>query len=1070
MRSKFKWIFTLLMALTMQFSFAQEKTITGTVSDGNGPLPGVNVVVKGTQRGVQTNFDGTYSIKASAGETLVYSFMGMRDISKVVGSGNVINTIMQDDSKVLTEVVVTAMNIKKRSDALTSTTQVVKAKEITQASNPSIIQSLTGKVSGLQINTTSNGANPTTRIVLRGNRSVTGNNEALVVIDGAISSASVLGQLPPESIDNLTVIKGQQGGALYGEQGVNGVIIVTTKKGSKDSKLTVQLNSSVDVQSISFLPKRQTSYGQGWAYGYDFDFPGAGDPRSNSIQFSPYENGAWGPAFNDPDFAGTIVPVGLPQADGKFITTTWNSKGSDNIKDFFRNGIILQNGITLNGGGEDGYAMLNLNRQTTDFVVDGDALKRNSFMFKAGKKVGKLKIDGTLNYINQSVTQTSGDLFDDLLQTATNIPVGAFRNSGHEGNWTVYAKNPFQYTKQIRFDDRSDLFVGNLSLAYELNKHITVSYLGNVRTNSSESQSHNDGFISAGHNYDFAPYTDYGSNITDYETLGGQGETSSYYNSQNRFRKYYGDIIVNFDYDLTKDLNLKLNVGNNIQEDYSSLITQGGKQLGIPGFYHISNIIKPDNPSTLANTTSLRRRAAVYSNLDLDYKGYLFLNATARYEKSSTVNDGFFYPSAGLSFVPTKAFDGLKDNKVLNYAKLSASWVKLGNTSAVDPYAILNTASSSQGFPFGDINAYQYRRAQVSASIRPEFLTTKEANVNLGFLGDRITVDASYYISDTKDLITNTSASSTIGATRILDNLGNLRNKGFEIDLGLTPFKNDNGFTWNLKGSFSQSKNEILSLQDGATSLNLQSNTFVGVFAEVGQPFPLIKGTKFQRDPEGHIIVNSNGVPLRTSTFESLGQANPKFILGLSNTFSYKGLSLTAVADYRTGNSIYSEAYATMAFSGYTLESASQDRTKGYIVPNSVQQTGPNTYAANTTPTFNTTYGGGTYRGVLDYFSGVYNRTGEAMVLDASAVKIREIALSYSLPSKLISKAGLQSFKIGVNARNPFVFFIDKGNGLKNDGYVDPEASNTTGNATGIGNVGQYPNTKTYGVSLNVTF
>ncbi|MBP2283184.1 TonB-linked SusC/RagA family outer membrane protein [Flavobacterium sp. CG_23.5] len=1070
MRSKFKWIFTLLVVLTMQLSFAQEKTVTGVVSDATGPLPGANVLIQGTTRGVQTDFDGKYSIKAKTGEVLIFSFIGMAESRATVGASNSINIKLQDSSVKLEEVLITgAMGIKKRKDAQTSTQQVVKAKELTQASSPNVIQALAGKVSGLQINTASNGANPNTKIVLRGNRSLTGSNQALIVIDNAISSASILALLPPEVIESVNVIKGQQGSALYGEQGSNGVIVVTTKKGTQNSKMTVSLTSSVDFQTVSFLPERQTKYGQGWAYGYDFKFPTATDPRNNSVQFSPYENGAWGPAFNNPAFSGTIVPVGLPQADGRFIIREWKSLGSDNIKDFFRTGTILQNGITINGGNEDGYSLLSVNRQTTDFVVQGDGLKRNSFLFKGGKKMGNFTVDANINYINQSVTQTDSDLFDDLLQTATNVPIAEFKNSGHQGNYSVYARNPYQVIKQVRNDDGSDVFNGIAALNYQFNKNISVNYTSNVQLRYTQSTSHDDGFDNLGIDYDFSPYSDFGDTASSYEALGGTPQTSSYFVSQSFGRKFYGDLIFNFNYDLTEDLNLKFNVGNNMQDNFTRVSTQGGTNLDTPGYYHVNNVLSPSNPSTLANGITRRRSISGFGNLDLDYKGYLFLNATARYDKSSTVADGVFYPSVGVSFVPTRAFENLKGD-VLNYVKLSASFTKLGNTTSVNPYATNATGVSAAGFPFGDLVGFGFNQAPTSANIKPEFYTTKEAGVNLGFFGDRVTLDGTYYITDTSDLITRATASTPSGFVNSLQNVGDLQNKGYEIDLGLNPFRNANGFNWNIKANYSSYKTVVKALSNGVNSVNLQSNTFIGVFAEVGEEFPLIKGTAYERDPQGHIIVNSNGVPLKTTDFKKLGKSTPDYIIGFSNTFSYKGLSLTAVADYRAGHSIYSEAYATMAFAGYTLESASQPRETGYIVPNSVQQTTPGVFTTNATPTFNTTYGGGTYRGALDYFSGQYNRTGEAMLLDASAVKIKELSLSYDLPSKLLKNTGLTSFKFGVNARDPFIFFINNGNGIKNQGYTDPEASNTTGNGLGISNVGQYPTTKTYGASINLTF
>ena len=1054
----------------MQFSFAQEKTVTGTVTDGKLPLPAANVVIKGTKGGVSADMDGKFTIKAKPGDVLVVSYTGYETKTITVGAASSYKVALNEVAKTLDDVLVTgAMGIKRNKDAIVSSNQVVKAKEITQAANPNVIQSLAGKVSGLQINTISNGVNAESSVVLRGARSITGNNQALVVIDNAISSLAILATIPPDNIDNVNVIKGQQGGALYGEQGVNGVIIVTTKKGTKGGKIEVTLNSSVDFQTLSFLPKRQDQYGQGWGYGYGtFNFPNASDPRNGNAQFEPFENGAWGPAFNDPAWAGTIVPVGLPQANGQFLTTTWTSKGSDNIKAFYKTGAIYQTGVTVNMGSEDGYLLFSYNNSNSNFIVDGDQSKKNSFLLKAGKKIKRLSIDGSLNYIGQSTSQTDSSLLFDLMQTPTNVPVAEFANSGHQGNWTAYYKNPYALSKQIRYDDKSDLIIANLGLNYEFTKHLSFTYNGNMTNQFANSTSHDDGYNISNYTYNFAPYSDSAFDGGTYDYLsGGQGFSGgSYYSSSSFTRKIYSDAMVNFNYDLTKDLSLKANLGNNLQDNHFEILQQGGTGLDIPGFYNITNVLNPANPSTLANYITNSRRASVFGNVDMNYKNYLFLNATSRYEKASTVVDPFFYPSVGLSFIPTKAFENIK-GKTLDYMKFSASMVVTGNATPVGPYATNNIAVLSPGFPFGTLASYQFNKAPTWPSVKPEYITTKEVNGNFGFFNDRVTLDASVYVTDTKNMITNATSSSTNGALTIADNTGSLQNKGFELDLGLTPIRSKDGFNWNMKGSFSKYKSIITSLSNGVSEVNLQSsNSYgIGVFADVGQEFPLIKGTAFVRDPQGHVIVDASGTPEHTSNFVTLGKVNPDFIVGFTNNFSYKGLTLTVVADYRTGGSIWSEAYNSLQFSGYTPESASQDRNVGYVMPNSVQQTSPGVYTTNTTPV-----GGGGLAATTNYFGQVSNIIGETSVLDASELKIRELALAYQLPSKFLKGTGIKAFKFGVNARNPFVFFFANGHGIKNEGYTDPEASNSTGNATGISNVGQYPTTKTYGFSLNLTF
>jgi len=347
MRSKFKWIFTLLLAFTMQFSFAQEKTVTGVVSDATGPLPGANVVVKGAaSRSAQTDVDGKFSIKAKAGEVLLVTFTGYNDSSVTVGAANSYKVTLVEASMKIEEVLITgALGIKKRPDAQTSSTQLIKSKELNQAASSNAVQGLIGKVSGLNINTTNSGVNATTRIVIRGNKSITQNNQALVVIDGANSSATVLAGLDPDSIDTVNVLKGAQGAALYGSDGANGVIVVTTKRGSGNEKLIVKVSSSLDFEQIAFTPTVQTRYGQGW-----------------NGQNVSYENGAWGPEFD-----GTMVAVGLPQLDGSYVMAPFSSRGSDNIKDFFKTGTLSQNRVSLSSGTSDGYFYFSAENQKKRF-------------------------------------------------------------------------------------------------------------------------------------------------------------------------------------------------------------------------------------------------------------------------------------------------------------------------------------------------------------------------------------------------------------------------------------------------------------------------------------------------------------------------------------------------------------------------------------------------------------------------------------------------------------------------------------------------------------------------------
>ena len=1022
MRSKFKWIFTLLLAFTMQFSFAQEKTVTGVVKDNTGPLPGANVVVKGTTRGVSTDMDGKYAIKTKAGETLIFSFIGNVEQAKVVGASNVISVTLVSDAKVLDEVLVSgAMGIKKKKEAITSSQQVVKAAELTQAANPNIAQSLIGKVSGLQINTTNNGVNPTSRIVLRGSRSLTGSNEALVVIDDVVSTSALLQALAPETVDNVNVIKGTQGAALYGVLGSNGVIIVTTKKGTKDNKPQINFSSSYDFQEIAYMPERQTKYGQGW-----------------NGQHVSYENGGWGAEFD-----GVLRPVGLLQADGTYIMSPY-SPIKDNIKQFFQNGSIIQNGIDFSAGSGDGFVFLSANKQNTEFVVKDDQLNRSTFLLRAGKTAGKWKFGGNASYISTKTETTSSNLYTDLLQTATNIPVGRFSSPFNQYHWTSYYNSPYWLRDNIRNENRVNTanLIGTIS--YELNKHISFDYRANVRLGSSNFRGYVNGY-------------------DDLIRVGGGNQTivSSFDTSNQSSRNIYADFLTNFKYDLTSNLNLRANLGHNLTDDYADITSVGGDNLTIPGFYNISNITGDPRRS---NAFVRTRGFAVFANVDLEYNEYLYLNLTARNDWVSRLDKSersLFYPSAGISFIPTKAIDGLKDKNGLSSSKIAFSIVKTGNGSRVSGYDTNETLIQGTGYPFGSLNSFVVNPSFTDPLIRPEYVVTKELIVNLGFLKDRITLEGAAYRSDNKDLVTNIRTSNASGLINGQLNVGKTVTDGFELDLGISS-KEGAKLKWNTRFSYATNKTVVKKVTDDADEVALAQFADVGIFATVGEEFPLIKGTAYERDANGLVIIDATtGNPLQTAEFKILGKATPDYILGFNGSVEYKGVRLGGVFDFRTGHQFWSGTKDWLSWSGHLVESAQNGR-RGFVFPNSVVTTGtPGVYTPNT----NTITGGTTYTDYLNYFSNEYRDVSENYVLDATAFKCRELTLSYSLPSKILADTGLSAVSFGVNARNLFVILPKE-----NRGYNDPEQSRSNGNDQGLAVTGQYPATRTFGFSLNVTF
>ncbi len=1025
MKTKFSGILTLFLAFVVQLTFAQEKSISGTISDENGlPMPGVSIAVVGTSNGTQTDFDGKYSLSVSTNDVLRYSSVGYKSVDKTVGASNDISFSMEVDVTAIDEVVITALGIKRKESQITSANQNVKAEEITQASNPNIVQSLTGKVSGLQINTTSNGVNPTSKVTLRGNSSITGSNSALVVIDGSISSLGILNNLPPDIVESVNVLKGAQGAALYGSQAGNGVIIVTTKGGSEKDRIEVQVNSSTDFQVVNFVPQRQNKYGQGWN----------GDHVT-------YENGGWGPEFD-----GTLQPVGLAQADGSYILAPYSAI-EDNIKDFFNTGTTFQNSVSISGSGPGGSILLSLNRVDTEFVVQGDDLKRTTAFLKATKKFGKFNADAAVTYYTRGTSTTTSGLFTELLQTATNIPVEQFSSPLNQHHWTSYYRSPYWMRENIRRNIDSQYFSGNAALAYEINDNITVSYRANLQMLSQDRLSYTNAYV-------------------DQIQVGGGDHTTNSRLDVRDFgnRTFYGDLRFDFNYDLTEDITFSANVGYNSQDFRSTQTDVGGDNLTIPGFYNISNIT--GTPSVF-NQSFKNRSQSLFGQVDLGYKDYLFLNITGRNDWRSTLDpsvNSVFYPSVGLSFIPTKAIEGLK-GETLNFAKLYANYSRVGRTN-VGTYAINDLYGQPGGFPFGGINTFVPNGNVTDPLLQNELVDNFEVGFNLGFFKDRLTLDFSYFNTITTDADLNTTPSLASGASSARINVGEFETNGFEIDLGFTPIKNtDIGLEWNNRLSFATNKTVVNKITDNSDSVALQSFGAVGVFAEVGKEFPLIKGTGYERDPQGRVIIDPNtGNPLKTAEFIDLGVNNPDFILGLSSSLSYKGFKLSAVMDYRTGSNykFWAGNKDWLSWSGHLVESAENGR-RGFIFPNSSVETSPGSgvYEANT----GVLTGGTTYTSYLNYFSNEYRDVTENFVLDATAFKVRELALAYTFDGDALKNIGINGLTLGVNARNPFVVLPKE-----NRSYHDPEFANTGGNGSGLANTGAYPATKTFGFNVNLTF
>ena len=1031
MKQNVNWIFLFLFALISHVGFAQSQVVTGTVVDNSGlPLPGVNVIEDGTSNGTQTDFDGNFSIEVGQSAVLVFSYLGMKEQKVTVGSQSSIQVTLMNATDQLDEVVITALGIKRKKDEITSAYEVVDNESIVKANNPDVVNSLSGKVTGLTIKQTSNGVTGDTRITLRGSRSITGNNEALIVIDGAISNANFLRTLNPNSIESINVIKGPNGAALYGSQGANGALIVTTKRGKEGENLKITLKSTTDFTNVAYVPERQTRYGQGWDLGQGF---------ASII----YENGGWGPEFD-----GQIGNVGLPQADGSYIEAPFSSRGADNIKDFFQTGVTQQNSISLTSGSEKGFIFFSAQNENTEFIIDRDKLNRSTFNFKAGRTYDKWEVSGNATYSYVGTEEADSRLYGELNQSATNIPIERFENSGNEGHWNAYFLNPYSIRDNDRSERSNNRFNVLGDVKYTFNENINAIVRSNGIFNFANGLNFNNG------------YTEPESVVN--LTGADRSEASSFQRFNTEFQEYYTDLIVNFDYKLFEDINMTANVGLNNQYLKTNQTSVGGVGLTVPGIYSSENLSGQFDQATTFDTQSTRRRYSAFAGVNFSYKDYLYVNATARNDWSSVFseeNNSYFYPSVGASFLPTKAFEGFGGD-ILNYLKVTGSYVKVGNDGGIDPFDVNQVVNQGLGFPFNGLNSYVAPRSITDPQLEPEFTNQLEFGLNAGFLKDRITLDVAYYNFTTDNLITNIATSTASGLSRSAINIGETSGYGGEVNLGLVPFKTDD-LVWNLNFGYAKNYTEVDKVTDQATEVSVGG--FAGaaeIFAIEGEQFPMLKTINFLRDNQGRVILDSNGTPEQTSGPEISGNTTPDYTLNLNTSFSFKNWTLSATMDYRTGHVFYSDTQNNLLWPGHDVATAEGGRGS-FIFPNSSIPDGNGGFTANTT----VPSGGTTAASYITFWNNMRGIT-ENSVLDATAFQLRELSLRYDVTSELLEKTFITNASISVVGRNILTVLPEE-----NRGYNDPESNFTaTGNAQGVSTTGQYPPTRSYGIGLNVSF
>ncbi|WP_203296056.1 SusC/RagA family TonB-linked outer membrane protein [Luteirhabdus pelagi] len=1073
MRQKFKLLLTLFTFLVVQIGFAQEETITGTVTDDSGvPLLGVNILVKGTSTGAQTDFDGNFTIEASQGQTLVFSYIGFTPKEVTVGASNTIDVTLEQGEELET-VVVTALGISREKKTLGYATEEVSGEEVnTVTTGGNISNSLSGKVSGLQVRRNNN-IGGSTNVILRGTNSLTGNNQALFVVDGVIidnsntnSSAqqqagagfdygNAASDINPQNIESINVLKGAAATALYGNRASNGAIIITTKKGKNQEGLGVSINSGIQIGVVNkeTFPTYQSEYGGGYGRYYggpnNYWFTGDVDEDGQTDIIAPLsEDASYGAPF-DPNLLVYQWDAFFDPSNPNFNTPTpWTFAGDNGPISFFEDAVTLTNNIAVSGGNEKHSFRLNYSKFDADGIMPNSKQNKNTINFSGSLNVtDDLNVSTNINFVNQKTLGRNGTGYSDNIVTLfrqwvqTNVDFQAqkraYNRTGQNFTWNytspsnstpIFWDNPYFIRYENFQNDERNRVYGNVALSYDLTDWFNI--LGRITMDS----------------YD---------EFQEERTAQGSNPVSKYSRFNRTFREYNYDLIFNFDTDISEDISFTGLLGTNIRRsNINSIyaITNGG--LAVPGVFSLANSVNPIEAP--AETEAELGVDGIYAQASFGFWNTLYLEGTLRRDNTSTLpkdNSAFYYPSGTLSYI----FSNNIDADWLSFGKLRLNYAEVGTGGDIGNFARLQD-NYNKPTPFGSAILFSVPNTKNNPDLVEERVNSYEGGLELEFLDRRLGLDVSVYKTNTTDQIVPVAVTGATGYTRKIVNSGEIENRGLEATLRATPVKTEN-FEWNLRANWAKNTSEVLSLFEGADNLVLgQFQGGVTLNASVGEPYGVIKGTDFVYDDNGNKILE-NGIYLNTPGSNNvIGDVNPDWIGGLSNTFKYKNLSLSFLIDVKQGGDVFSlDQYYGQATGLYPNTAGLNDL--GNPVRNTLDEGGGIIFdGVNADGSPNTTRVGVTSFGVFGY----QTFPNKAFVYDASFVKLREVALTYQLPDKFLNNLFINKATFTLTGSNLWIIH-------KNVPYADPEAGLSSGNLQGYQS-GVLPTTRDIGFNVNLQF
>jgi TonB-linked SusC/RagA family outer membrane protein len=1067
---------------------AQEPTtLTGTVTTtGGAAVETGSVFIESLSIGVLTNAQGRYVLivpgtarAANATVDVTASLIGYTTVTQTVTlrpGTQVLDFVLGEDPLRLAGVTVTALGMERQSRELGISTTQISGSELTRV-EPNLVNSLSGKVAGVNI-TNSGPQGGSSRIVIRGANSLTGNNQPLFIIDGIPVDNTIGGRsgtltdqggydygnpiadINPEDLQSVTVLKGPNAAALYGSRASNGAIIIETKKGrNTPGGAEIVVSQQFTMENPLRLPDYQNAYGQGYGGSYSY-YDGLGNGVNDEADES------WGPPLD----TGLCIPQWFSAYDPGTDTRAcdpWVSH-PNNVRDFFDTGVTSTTNVSVAGSTESLNGRAAFSRMDLNGMQPGHEQTRNQFSFAGGiRAFDAVQINASAQYIKSAganrpgVGYGSDNVMGGFVWFGRQVDTNQLKElhnktrpltepasiAGFPYNWeSLYWINPYWKALVNQNEDTRDRLLGQISAAYDVTDWLNVM----VRTGTDWYQ---DDRLKA---YAANPAVGVAGDYTT-DPLDAGREYISADGSFGRwgigFQETNTDFLVSANPDLDLPFTTSLTFGGNRRDyerknDYTWV-----QQLASPGIYDVSNAATtPERTTAVAQ----KRVNSLYGQLDLGYDDYLFLTFTGRNDWSSTLpeaNRSYFYPSVSGSFVFSDFFESMPS--AVSYGKLRASWAQVGNDT--DPYQLRNTYAS--GDLWGSLPTFSVPGRLQNEGLKPEITESWEFGAELGFLDNRLGVDVTYYTEETRDQIMPVQLSATTGYTSQMLNAGTVSNKGWELLVRGTPVATSD-FRWESTFTWSKNDSEVVKLAPGVTALELSLQDFWGatLYARKGEPLGQLVGSAFRRDPNGNLIVSaSSGVPLWDDN-KVIGNVNPDWRAGLANEFAYKGARLSVLFDMRQGGQIYSVTNAFGRLSGILAETVDGrcdggypacDATTGIIVDgvNRVVSGSDTTYVPNTTVVDAET------RWLYNYL------VEESNLEDASYIKLREVTLSYSLPESLIGRWGVDAVDVSLVGRNLALWTDAR--------HIDPETSLEGTNVQGF-EFGQMPSARSFGINVTV--